>query len=159
MPFVTLCAAVVLGQRSVTEPAGFYADFLGRVRSESRDVKFDGGVIRSTVFYSSTGPDVFQVVVTPLPAGATTSKSVAEVLSAARDGTLTMDRLKVESEQNLEVGGHPAKRFMVKVPDGPLMVQMLVLKDNKLFHVLAVLEKERELTGINFVRSFTFLGG
>ena len=155
---LTACAAL-LGQatRLVPENEGFVASFPGPVKYETKLVSSESSQLTAQVFSATVSGKLFQVTVTQLPATSLQSRSVKSILEAARDGTLTMSRMKVEAETDLDIAGSACKRFMVQVPDGPLMVHMLSIRREKLYHVLAVLPRESVLDGVNFVRSFSYV--
>lgn len=141
----------------VPENEGFVASFPGQVKHETKLVPFDSGQISSSVFSTTVAGRLYQVTVTPLPVQNIQNRPAKAILESARDGTLTMSRMKIEAETDLDIAGSPCKRYMVQVPDGPLMVHMLSIRREKLFHVLAVLPRDNVLDGVNFVRSFSYV--
>ncbi|MDI9636592.1 hypothetical protein QPK87_01605 [Kamptonema cortianum] len=136
---------------------GFSARLGDNVKVESKPLNWKTGQVFATVYSASRGPSYFQIAVTPIPESMRDNRSTSQILAAARDGTQTMDRLKIDAEQDLFVDGSPAKRFMVRIPDGPVTVQMIVLRGEHLIHILAVTPPDKTADGVAFVKSFQIL--
>jgi hypothetical protein len=132
----------------------FTIEFPSAAKMEKKQTPWGGVQLTSTVYSCVKDTALYQVTSTALPREALQNRSASEILSAARDGTQTMQRLRVEAEQELLIDSYPARRFMVQVPDGPLIVHLLVLAEGSLYHVLAVLPRDNVLEGVSFVRSF-----
>lgn len=152
--FVLAGAAFAQESTIATTVDRFTIEFPSVAKQEKKQTPWGGTQLTSSVFSCVKETALYQVTTTALPREVLQNRSSSEILSAARDGTQTMQRLRVEAEQELLIDGYPARRFMVQVPDGPLIVHLLVLAEGSLYHVLAVLPRESVLEGVSFVRSF-----
>jgi len=140
--------------RYQSDVSNFSAQFPGVVEESKTVTSWNAGQLTSSVYATQYRRGFYRVAVTPLPREVIRSKSPQELLDAARDGSLTMNKMKVESEQKLLVNGAPGRRFIVTTPDAPNVVHLVVIANGRLYQASAAVPREDLARGVDFVKSF-----
>jgi hypothetical protein len=151
-------ASLTFGQvvaRYTSDVSSFSVQFPGAVEESKSVVSWNSGQLTSTVYSSQTGMGLYRVAVTQLPREVIRSKSAQELLDAARDGSLTMNKMTVDAEQKLLVNGAPGRRYIVKTPDAPNVVHLVVIANGRLYQASAAVPDQELSRGVNFVKSFS----
>lgn len=133
----------------------FSVQFPGDVSQSKAVTRWESGQIVSSVYSTSISNSHYQVMVSPLPREVVRSQQPQSLLDAARDGTLTMTRMKIEGEQKLLVNGAPGRRFIVDTPDSASVVHLIVVANGRLYHASATVLRRDLGKGVDFVKSFS----
>jgi hypothetical protein len=144
--FVLAAAAVAHAQQQWVEHrpagAGYRIEFPGQPTVESQEVKTAAGNVTVHVAKVDVSNVGFVALHNSYPKGAVGNPK--DALIRGRDGALNKPGRKLRSEQNLSVGGAPAKRIIVDVDGGQVIIDLIVVSGDNLYQAITASPKGSE---------------
>lgn len=140
----------------VPSDGGFRVQMPGPVDEATETVETDLALLTQKTFTCSTTNAMWRVSYVDLPRHILSEQSPEDILRSAQAGSRYSNRMEVFSEAAPKRPGAHSKRFRTVVHNGPMVSHLLVLKSNRLYHlmVLSPPDKFRRVGTVDFFGSF-----
>ena len=164
LSFIAFCsiAANAQGQWVEERPAGagYRIEFPGTPKSSTQDVDTRAGSVRMYMSEFSTNDDTIFLSIYSIYPENSLSTDTQKALSSARDGGVNNVKGKLRSERRLSVGGAPATRVVIDIPESNQTgVALIVLSGNRLYQAITVVPAGQETSAdvMRFIDSFALV--
>jgi hypothetical protein len=158
--FIITCCGLALAEQAWLEyrpaGAGFRVEMPGKAQVSKEDIKTDVGQVPTTTAVVEVGTSVaFVVMHSNYTDKQLTGRTPERILNGARDGSARGKILR--SEQQLTVGGHPARRLIIDDKAGFVFLSQIVLVGTQLNQAIFVSQTkgaEDSADAKRFIESF-----
>ena len=150
LSLAVLCAAVPAGAQQQwvgyrPAGAGYRVEFPGTPKPDAEDVQTKSGPIRMHMAEVQRGTDTVFLSIHSVHPASSLSADPQVTLDSARNGGVTNVKGKLREEKRLTVGGVPARRIVIDIPDEKQgAVALIVLSGNRLYQAISVFPAGRE---------------